>query len=358
VDPIVHITPELAPVTGGIADYAAILGGALNERGIQQHYLIAGHGSDRSARAHSPDITVLNLRRAETLLCNLRDLKSHRVLLQYSGYGYEPRGAPVWLVRGLERWTALSASHRLVVMFHETWANGLPWQSSFWVSSLQRWCVTRIAALADAVVTNTSYYRSRLESLLRPRTPIHVQPTFSNVGELDPIVDCENREPICILFGSASTRYRTSHRFKRYQSELRRLGIERVIEIGNEPDVTASSVWHLPVTRLGHLKCSDISALMARAKYGICECPVHIAAKSGVFAALAAHGVVPIHPEGEGLFDGVQFGRDTVAISAFFRQSDRSAEHAPSGRVIQAWYQNHSVDRQVSDTWLRLLSEP
>ena len=94
------------------------------------------------------------------------------------------------------------------------------------------------------------------------------------------------------------------------------LGIERLIEIGVEPEITAGLEWPFPVASLGPRKTSEISAIMARVKYGLFDCPVHVAGKSGVLAALAAHGIVPIHPEGEGTFEGLEFGRDTVNISA------------------------------------------
>ena len=143
---------------GGIADYAAILGRALAERDIPQHYLVASHAAPanrQGIQAKCPQALVLDLPTLKNFSRGLRDLDAETVLLHYSGYGYAPRGAPLWLVEGLERWKEHRARRRLIVMFHETWASGLPWQSSFWLCPLQRWCVARIARLADAVVTNT-----------------------------------------------------------------------------------------------------------------------------------------------------------------------------------------------------------
>src|SRR5262249_32378142 len=156
---------------------------------------------------------------------------------------------PFWLVEGLNRWKELRAHHRIIVMFHETWASGLPWQSSFWFSPLQRWCVIRIAQLADAVVTNTSYYLSRLKPFLRPGTSTDVQPIFSNIGEPDVVPPFSEREAVCVLFGRGSTRRQIYERFRRYFHELRALGIERVIEIGAEPEITAELEWPFLVER-------------------------------------------------------------------------------------------------------------
>jgi hypothetical protein len=65
---------------------------------------------------------------------------------------------------------------------------------------------------------------------------------------------------------------------------------------------------------------------------------------------------VPIHPEGEGTFEGLKFGRDTVNISAVSHVSHRQAARAPDGASVRAWYRKHCLDRQVSETWLGLLS--
>ena len=342
---------------GGIADYAAILGRAIAERGIPQHYLVASHAAPayrQGIQAKFPQALVLDLHLLNDLSRGLQDLDAETVLLHYSGYGYALRGAPLWLVEGLERWKERRAHHRLIVMFHETWANGLPWQSSFWFFPLQRWCVARITQLADAVVTNTSYYSSRLKPFLAPGTSIQVQPIFSNIGEPDVVPPFTEREPVCVLFGSGGTRRRTYERFRQYFDELSILGIERLIEIGVEPDITAGFDWPFLVERLGEHEATEISSIMGHAKYGLFECPVYIAGKSGVLAALAAHGVLPIHPDGEGTYEGLEFGLDTVNISAFTR--DRPTEQPPDGVSVRRWYRKHRLDRQVRDTWLRLLS--
>ena len=91
----------------------------------------------------------------------------------------------------------------------------------------------------------TTARASRL--LLRPGTPIQVQPIFSNIGEPDAVPAFAERESVCVLFGRGTTRRRTYERFRRYFDELRMLGIERLIEIGVEPEITAGLEWPFPV---------------------------------------------------------------------------------------------------------------
>ena len=204
---IVHVTPELQPMIGGIADYAAILGRAMSEREIRQHYLVASYAAlayQQCIRASSLEALVLDSTTSNDLLRGLRDLEAETVLLHYSGYGYAPRGAPFWLVEGLGRWKKLRAHHRLIVMFHETWASGLPWQSSFWLSPLQRWCVARIARLADAVVTNTSYYRARLEPLFALGRRFKFSQSSQTLANLMPFPPLTSVSPSASCLGAAS----------------------------------------------------------------------------------------------------------------------------------------------------------
>jgi hypothetical protein len=241
---------------GGIADYAAILGAALDERGISQTYIVGGHAaSEHRTRicANFPSAVVLDCLSPRDLLRSLAALEAKTLIVHYSGYGYAPRGGPLWLAEGLEQWKNLRKCLRLIVMFHETWASGLPWQSSFWVSWIQRYCVARIARLADAVVTNTSFYRSRLQPFVRHDTEIQTQPIFSNVGEPEHVPPFEERDPICVLFGRGGTRRRTYERFRPHFERLRMLGTERLIEIGSEPELCLArqceATWLPIITR-------------------------------------------------------------------------------------------------------------
>ncbi len=344
---------------GGLADYVAILAAALDEGGLAQTYLVAGERALRhreSITAKLPEAVVLNGTTPEHLQNGLAALEAETVILHYSGYGYTPRGAPIWLANGLERWKKAQADSRLIVMFHEIWASGLPWQSSFWLSLSQRHCVSRIARLADAVVTSTTFYRLRLQPFVRPGTEIHVQPIFSNVGELEYLPGFGERKPVGVVFGRGDTRRRTYERFRPYFDQLRMSGIERLVEVGSERKETMGLNWPFPVERLGPLEAGEVSAIMARARWGLFECPVRLAAKSTVFAGLAAHGVLPIHPDGTGSFDGLEFGVQTVCLERLARSHVENRADAIDGSAIHAWYRDHCVARQCEVTWLPVLA--
>ena len=105
------------------------------------------------------------------------------LVLHYVGYGYARRGAPVWLVQGLRRWKSGASQRGLVVMFHEVWAFGPPWTSSFWLFPLQRALAAELLRLADTFLTNTGLHSTTFP--VRSRKPISVAAVLvlSNIGE-------------------------------------------------------------------------------------------------------------------------------------------------------------------------------
>jgi len=75
------------------------------------------------------------------------------------------------LVDGLQRWRTASINRLLVTMFHEVYATGPPWASSFWLSPLQRNLAARLAQMSDHCLTSRQGYAKLLYELShRPLT--------------------------------------------------------------------------------------------------------------------------------------------------------------------------------------------
>ncbi|HSG40281.1 MAG TPA: glycosyltransferase family 1 protein, partial [Thermoanaerobaculia bacterium] len=122
---IVQVVPRLPPPAEGVGSYALELARALAER----------HGTEtlfHAASAHPPS------HRAGALEEALEEARPSAVLLHYVNYGYQQRGCPVWLLHTLRRWRRGGTGRRLVTVFHEVYATGPPWRSSFWTMPLQR----------------------------------------------------------------------------------------------------------------------------------------------------------------------------------------------------------------------------
>src|ERR1051325_4758398 len=148
---LIQIVPYLPPALSGVGDYAFLLARKLRSaHGINTRFLVAD-GSWRGG----PELdgfaveSIANGDPASLQKSLSAAGAAAPVILHYVGYGYEKRGCPLWLIRGLESWKRNHRVRRLLVIFHELYASGSPWQSSFWNSPVQRWITARLARLAD-----------------------------------------------------------------------------------------------------------------------------------------------------------------------------------------------------------------
>ena len=135
---VLQIVPRLPPPAEAVGAYAAALGRVLAAGGMSSCFLVGdrhwAHAVEPEAGADLAGAAVLE-RRAATMARQLAATGATAVLLHYVNYGYAPRGCPAWLVRGIARWRSGATGRRLVTYFHEVYATGPPWRSSFWTSS-------------------------------------------------------------------------------------------------------------------------------------------------------------------------------------------------------------------------------
>src|SRR5688572_26176134 len=127
------IIPRLAPLVDGIGDYALSLARLLRQDiGIETHFIVTDPAWTGTGKIEGFEVTHLS-RPSTAELINALPADA-TVLLHYEGYGYANRGCPVWLVKALEQWRMANNRRKLVTMFHELYATGPPWTSSFWLS--------------------------------------------------------------------------------------------------------------------------------------------------------------------------------------------------------------------------------
>jgi hypothetical protein len=263
-----QITPHLPPPFEGVGTYAAALAGALAGHGIETRFVV-------------PDRTVAGLRR------EIEDAET--VLLHYAGYGYHRRGCPAWLAEGLADWRG-----RLVTVFHEVWASGPPWRSSFWLLPEQRRIAAALARRSAALVTTLEIYGDMLRSLTADAADISVMPVFSTVGEPAAVPGFEERERRIVVFGGAGVRRRTWERFlPDLTRTVRELGVREVVDVG-PPIALPGSVEEIPVRVLGVLPPDEVSDLLLRSAAGFLAYPPDFLPKSTIFAAYCAHGMLPV----------------------------------------------------------------
>lgn len=266
------------------------------------------------------------------------------VVLQFSGYGFARRGAPVWLLHALE--TRRKDIKRLGIYFHELHAFGPPWSSSFWLSSMQRHIAHRLVELSDFWMTNREGSAQWLRRFAGTK-PHAVLPVFSNVGELAAPVG--ERGPRIIVFGSAELRQKTYQAAgvklftwaKRASLEIHDIG-PPITEAGLSATLRAGGV-----IQHGHLDENEVDHLMKDARYGVVAYPVQYAAKSGVFAAYAAHGICPVLiSRNYGAADGLVAGKHYFGGVP----SDNVNVNLKTNAIGQAaltWYQPHRLSRHL-----------
>src|SRR5882724_4983623 len=123
---IVQIVPRLAPTVTGVGDYALLIAEELRRaHGISTRFIVGDPHWDGPANVNRFSVAKVAARSANDLVRSLAEEPGMQtpVLLHYVGYGYQKRGCPIWLVRGLAQWRSGAAERRLFTMFHELYAS-------------------------------------------------------------------------------------------------------------------------------------------------------------------------------------------------------------------------------------------
>jgi Glycosyl transferase 4-like domain len=346
---MIQVVPRRTAEPNGVADYALALARALRANRDADSVFLSGTPpadatpvEDDWETACVPKREALSL--ADTLQLLSAETNARAVVLHFSGYGYQKRGVPAWLVQGLQIWSRRAGRVPLLTIFHELYATGRPWQSAFWVSPLQKHIARSILNLSSAAITPTDLYRKRL-SEWRDRDGIKITavPVFSNVGEPGRGSPPCARAAAAVVFGLAGVEDRL---FGIYRSETERiisaLGIEKIFDVGPRLSAMPHTLADAPVVSKGVLPQGAVSELLQSARFGFVAYPLDFIGKSGVFAAYAAHGVVPIVlSHKQGAFDGLQPARhflDGLRLEAGADAQDLASIQ----RELFSWYTSHS----------------
>lgn len=301
----------IPPGTGGVRDYASMLAGPLG-------------APVRELTPHT----------------DTREWSGDMLLLHFSGYGFQKRGVPTWLLAETKR---LRSRFKVFgVVFHELYASGPPWSSAFWLSGIQRRIARDLLDQADFWLTNREMASKWLLSQ-NASAPNRVLPVFSNVGEPE-VLDNE-REASIAVFGGEALR---SQVYAYGGGEIFRFAKHhqlRIHDIGKPiQDATmAASLAEAGVVRHGMLPSEQVSQALATARFGALLYPADFVGKSGIFAAYAAHGVCPILLGDElGAYDGMQ---PNVHYAAGFGALDGGLHLDPwlIGRAARRWYEPHRI---------------
>src|SRR5215813_3458376 len=167
---LIQVVPRCTAEPNGVADYALALARALRAYRSADSVFLSGTPTADGRPVEDGWKTVCVPKRKAQMLADTVQLLSaetnaRAVVLHFSGYGYQKRGVPVWLVQGLRIWNRRARGVPLLTIFHELYATGRPWQSSCWLSPLQKQIARSILNLSSLAITPTDLYRKRLSRL-------------------------------------------------------------------------------------------------------------------------------------------------------------------------------------------------
>jgi hypothetical protein len=342
-----------------VADYTMILSRRLvevSESSIEPVLIHAGHRPAEAVDVEFPVEDLSGQCSASVLAQTIERLSRNVnmqvvVLLEYSGYGYVKRGAPLWLVRGL-RQVCGETGLPLITMFHEVSASGPPWTSAFWLSPFQKWIARKLVRLSKAALVNRAGGAAQLREWTSRPSKVTFRPVFSNVGEPDERRPFHERGEYAVVFCGVHEKEALYARSDQLRRILERKNIRRLIDLGTRPRPLPD--LGIPIEVEGKQSAEAISRWLDRAQLGFAHRRLDLLTKSGIVAAYLAHGVPPvILPNGTGthtpaLSEGKHYVR-------FDRAHSRSINWSSTSEKGYGWYQSHAHSRGAAQLILNQL---
>src|SRR2546430_5537683 len=364
-DRVLQIVPHLPGTFDGVGDYALNLARALSaDHGIDTTFLVAGKTS-ATARDGYAVISGLSAARCPVLA---RD--HEHVILHYVNYGYQARGVP-FLLRTFVKQLRSQLRGRWVTTFHELYASGPPWKSAFWLRPFQvRIARDMIDVSASCVVSNTP-----IETAIHahdPRKKIHFVPVMSNFGE-PKLTDFRAASPgrwaIC---GGTALVARSLGLFERLSSDIpEELAPRHLDVVGGREDVSIVAVLDrlkrnrpdLPVHHYPEVGIDLASEVLRQSSFGFID---YFGAgtvwpgmllKSTAFAALCAHGVIPVLSHRE---EPIAVGGDALPGAYYLTPGAANvpqlADVPEIRRQVYDWYHAHAASRQAARVYAEALT--
>jgi hypothetical protein len=352
---VTSIVPRLPPTIDGVGDYALNLACQLRKDfNIQTHFIVGCSNWNGAAEIEGFTVSKVSDQSPAALLTLLSsnddNLPSNSpILLHYVGYGYATRGCPVWLIDGLQRWKSLHSHRSLVTMFHEIYASGPIWTSTFWLSSLQKKLATQLTQITDQCITSKQLYADIITSVSNGK---HLQvpflPVFSNIGEPDePLLNLSERQHRLVIFGGIAHRKRVyQHSQKLLDDICKKLNIQEIWDIGNPTGIAPVSIDKIPVIEIGQQPAERIGEIFANSLIGFSDYHPDFLAKSTIFAAYCAYGLLPINAQCSLLaIDGIQSGKHYMAPVMEETLNETEMQLIASNAYL--WYHNHNLVDQT-----------
>lgn len=347
----INIVPRLPPAIDGVGDYVlAITESVESQANLEPHFLVCDPKWKPDSSTNSSRISQISLRNKQSLCEALQNLNHNIVILHYVGYGYAKWGCPNWLFEGLKKWKGENPRNKVITMFHEIYAErSKPWKHNFWLSETQKKLAKKLIDISNFYMTNSDAHATKIAILAKKDTlKIPVLPVISNIGEISQPVPTEYRTPRLIVFGQANTRNRAYTNSVDTLSQIcDQIAIEEIADIG-PPIPLPKSIANIPIRQFGLLESSEISKIMSRSLAGFVNYDINRLAKSGVFAAYCAHGLLPItQSSNNSSIDGLESAKHYWTPSHTNSQDLSTEMIGDIAKNAFKWYTEHNVKSQA-----------
>lgn len=345
---VLQILPRRTSAPDGIGDYAAKIASVLAERhAIGSVFVCCSPAGEYPPADDFWPKTSVSARTGDAL-CRALDeavaLGSYdAVLLHVGGYGYAKRGVPRWLLDGMQTWRKRSKQAHIIGVFHELYAKGKPWNSSFWLGPLQKQVARRLWDIANCGLTTNSVYLRELAAW-RPEAAdrLALMPVISTVGEPGTVAPVNARSFKAVVFGSAGTeKMLYEEQAEILSMTVKALGITQIFDIGRRHSPPPRNIGGAEVHSLGALPAERISRELLDSRYGFLNYDIARLGKSTIFAAYASHGVLPV------CFGSTAIPADGLIAGQHFLLPNPQGHDADGGNAMQrrllSWYAEHAT---------------
>ena len=364
---------------GGVGDYCVKLWEHWSEPQPEWSFLVPQAAA--ASQAQWTEVKIAEFEKSTTgLITALEQVNAQTVVLHYVGYGFHPKGCPVWLPQALKEWKNVSSKRRLAVMFHELYATGPIWRSTFWVKPTAQKIIRDLILLADLWLTSCSRYQSKLlDEFAADLEKGAVIPVGSNILPVEPI-NCDRPWPLfvgrklkIIIFGLANTRLWAMNVHAKLLKVLCEQGwVESITLAGTselDPKATREMAQHR--ADIGHahlwheafdLTPSQISQLLATQDLGLISNQPDILTKSGSFAALSVHGVLSAvcgktNLEQDDLYKSVFLYDSSELNSKYLEKMHNQQEIERKKQALQILIETSLSWKTITKAWVQHLEQ-
>ena len=220
------ISPTFPPNVDGLGDYSYLVGTELRKN-LDNVFFLCPEVEKKNFNEK-----VFLLEKNQTSFDELvQRLSITDILLNYSGYGYNSKGVPLWLLSILK--SAKNNGIRVFIFFHEISATGPFYKPVFWLGAIQKWLFKRLYELADC-----SFCSNDIANRIIQNTSNDKGKKCLNIGLISNIPPAETVKPwdcrssIAVVFGSPGRRLLVYQQIKKWENFIKENAIISIIDIG------------------------------------------------------------------------------------------------------------------------------